>query len=124
MEARIRDIVKIKMPFRTGFIFREKEVPFFFKIMTLEMVCDFLGIEFGEVKFEGISEEDISRAFIWNAYLAACKELYKKPKYTIHQSFNWIEYMSKESRELYLKEMQTLLGRNNKKEKSEEVKKK
>ena len=124
MEAGIRNIVKIKMPFRTGFIFREKEVPFLFKVMTLEMVCDFLGVEFGEIDSKGLNEEDVSRAFIWNAYLAACKELYKKPKYTIHHAFNWIEYMSKESRELYLKEMQSLLGKLNKKSKQEEVKKK
>lgn len=118
-------IVKIKMPFRTGFIFREKEVPFLFKIMTLEMVCDYLGIEFGEVNLKGISEEDISRSFIWNAYLAACKESYKKPRYKESHARTWVEYMSKESREKYLKEMQSLLGKHDKKEKgSDEIKKK
>lgn len=124
----ISEIVKIKMPFKRGFIFREKEVPFLFRIMTLEMVCDylnidFLGAEFGEM-FKKHSEEDISRAFVWNAYLAACKEMYKKPKYTIHHAFSWIEYMSKESREAYLKEMQNLLGKLDKSKRDDEVKKK
>lgn len=113
------------MPFRTGFIFREKEVPFLFKIMTLEMVCEYLGIEFGNMYSSGHSEEDISRALIWNAYIAACKELYKKPKYKESHAHTWVGYMSKDSRELYLKEMQSLLGRLDKKEKgSDEVKKK
>ena len=119
----ISEIVKIKMPFKRGFIFREKEVPFLFRIMTLEMVCDYLKVDFGEI-FSGNSEEDVSRAFVWNAYLAACKEMYKKPKYTIHHAFSWIEYMNKESREAYLKEMQNLLGKLDKSKRDDEVKKK
>jgi hypothetical protein len=103
-------IIYLKMPFKKSIIFREKDVPFLFRIVTLEMTCDDLGIEFGQMFDKQNTEYDVFSALVWNAYLAACQKLYKKPRYTPMQGLIWIEYMSAEARQKLLDEVRTLLG--------------
>jgi hypothetical protein len=104
------DIVWLRMPFKKGFIFREKEVPFLFKIMTLEMTCDDLGVEFGGLFSRPNAEEEVYEALIWNGYLAACKEMYKKPKYSKIQSIFWADHLSVDTRKKLVEEVRKLLG--------------
>jgi hypothetical protein len=106
----ITDIVKLRMPFKYGIIFREKEVPFLFKIMTLEMTCDLLGVDWGDIFSKVNSESDIYSSLIYCGYLAACKETYKKPKYSETQAIFWSEYMSAATRKDLLAEVTKLLG--------------
>jgi len=105
-------IVKLKMPFKYGPFLRDKEVPFLFKIMTLEMICEQLNVEFGEM-FDNkkVKIYDLSLSIIWNGYLAACKEQYKKPKYKFEHAIIWHENMSQKTRDNYLKQVVDLLGR-------------
>jgi len=105
-------IVRLKMPFRFAGLILEKEVPFLFKIMTLEMVCEHLGVDIGELDEKSkVSNYDLSLSIVWNGYLAACKEMYKKPKYKFSHVKLWYDYMSQETREIYIKEMQGLVGK-------------
>jgi hypothetical protein len=106
----ITEIIRLRMPFKRGIIFREKEVPFLFKIMTLEMTCDLLGVDWGDIFSKQNSESDIYSSLIYCGYLAACKELYKKPKYTEIQAIFWSEYMSAGTRKEVLAEITKLLG--------------
>jgi hypothetical protein len=106
----IADIVKLKMPFKHGIIFREKEVPFLFKIMTLEMTCDLLGVDWGDIFSKVDSESDVYSSLIYCGYLASCRELYKKPKYSETQAIFWSEYMSAATRKKLLEEIMKLLG--------------
>jgi len=119
-------IVRLKMPFRFAGLIREKEVPFLFKIMTLEMVCEQLGIDIDELDEKSkVSNYDLSLSIVWNGYLAACKEIYKKPRYKFSHAVIWHEYMSQETRDLYIREIQELTGKvTEKKGKSKAVKKK
>jgi hypothetical protein len=104
------DIVWLRMPFKYGIIFREKNVPFLFKIMTLEMTCDDLGVEFGDLFSKDNAEVDIYASILFNGYLAACKELYKKPKYSEAQGMFWAEHMAQSSRNEFMEGMKKLLG--------------
>jgi len=118
-------IVRLKMPFRFAGLIREKEVPFLFKIMTLEMVCEQLGIDIGELDEKSkVSNYDLSLSIVWNGYLAACKEIYKKPRYKFSHAVVWHEYMSQEARDQYIKEIQELTGKMTEKAGKTKVKKK
>jgi tRNA G10 N-methylase Trm11 len=115
------DIVYLKMPFKVaGILFREKEVPFMFKIMTLEMVCEHLEISLQELfSKKDINNYDLSLSIVWNGYLAACMELYKEtkhkyyrtPKYSFTNAVIWHEHMSQDARDKYVKELQEMLGK-------------
>jgi len=104
------DIVRLRMPFKKGWLFREKEVPFLFKIMTLEMTCDHLGVEFGQLFSTSKDATDVYRSIIWNGYLAACMTLYRKPKYAQTHAFIWSEYMSSKTKEKFMDEIKKLMG--------------
>jgi len=105
------EIVKIKMPLRRGHWVIEKEVPFLFKIMTLEMIADYLKIPMEDLfKEENLRSEKMPLALVWCGYLAACKESYRKPKYKEIEAVKWNEYMPKGSRDLLTKAMGELLG--------------
>ena len=106
-----RDVVEIKMPFRKGIFFREKEVPFLFKIMTLEIACDDLGKDFGELFSEGTTDVQLYAALVWAGYIAACREAYRKPRHTRKQADFWAEFMSASSRALFMEEVKAMMGR-------------
>jgi hypothetical protein len=107
----IRDIIYVKMPFRRGHWITEKNIPFLFKIMTLEMVADYLKIPMEDLlKEEHATKENMPLAMIWCGYLAACKELYKKPKYKESDAVKWNDFMLKPSREAIMKDISLLLG--------------
>jgi hypothetical protein len=105
----INDITLLRMPFKRGIIFREKPVPFLFKIMTLEMTCDHLGVEFGDLFSKENAEVDIFQSLIWNGYLAACMYQHRRPKYDEVKSHFWAEYMSAETRKLLVAEVTKLM---------------
>jgi len=104
-------IIKLRMPFKYGPFLREKEVPFLFKIMTLEMICEQLGVEFGEMfDTKKIQMNDLMISIIWNGYLSACKELYKKPKYNYQHVIIWHENMNQKIRDQYMAQVIELFG--------------
>lgn len=121
-----RDIVMITMPsLRWGRV-REIDVPFLFKIMTLELVCEYLKIPIQDLFEEStVRHENMSFALVWCGYLAACKDTYQKPKYSEKDAKVWDEYMKKSSRDLLAKSMADLFGSLTREGKEEEgVKKK
>ena len=86
-------------------------MPFFFRIMTLEMVCDYLKISLEDLFKEDIIKGDkMPMAMIWCGYLAACKEMYQKPKFTEKDAERWLEFMPQSAREIYLGEITKLMG--------------
>ncbi len=111
-------IVYLSMPFHVLGMFRVKQVPFLFKVHTLELTCEHLGIPLGHLLTEKqITKEEMSRAILWNAYIAACQQSYSKPKYSYEQAIVWDGYMSKEEREKYVKYLAELLASLTTKEK-------
>jgi hypothetical protein len=106
-----RDILILKMPFRTGHWVIEREVPFLFKIMTLELIADYLKIPLEKIfEEETVRSEKMTMAIIWCGYLAACKELYHKPKYKEAHAEKWNEYMQKATRDKLMVDVSIMLG--------------
>ena len=105
----INDVVLLKMPFKRGIMFHEKKVPFLFRIMTLEMTCNDLGVELGDMFSEKNVPIDIYQSLLWNGYLTACMVRFKKPRYPKMRAFYWAEYMSAETRTLLSEEIKKLM---------------
>ena len=110
-------MIIIRMP-RIGWgKVREIDVPFLFKIMTLEMICEYLKIPLEDLfKEENISHPEMSFALLWCGYLAACKDNYMRPRYTEKDARIWNEYMKKSSRDELTKGMADLFGKLSKAE--------
>jgi hypothetical protein len=96
---------------RFGFGYVEKEVPVILKIGTLEDVCSDLNIEFWQIS-ETIKKDnyDFMSTLLFQGYITACKESFKKPKYDRVKSFIWFGHLSKESEKELMSRMQTLIG--------------
>jgi hypothetical protein len=106
---------------------KEIQVPFLFKIMTLELICEYLKIPIEDLFEEStIKHENMSFALLWCGYLAACKDNYKRPTHTEKDAKIWDEYMKKSSRDQISKGMADLFGSLTKSAEKEEesVKKK
>jgi hypothetical protein len=106
------DILMVQMPFKKFGLMYEKNVPFLFRIMTLELTSDELGLDFFDLfDKKNVGTYDVSLSILWQAYLSACMVLKKKPKYKHSNAVVWHEYMSVKSRDLYLKGVTELLGK-------------
>jgi len=112
--------MKLRVPFKRGIIFRERDVEFIFNIATLEDACHQLDIEFWQMS--EVDGYDFALAVLYSAYRQGCKERYKKPKYNMAHATIWNEMMSRESREQLAGEMKNLMGKV--KKSTEGVKKK
>ena len=100
----------LKVPFRTGPFFREKNVEFIFKIATLEQATEeILKCDLWEV--ESQNAYDVNVALLLAAYQVACQKRYKKPKYNIHDAAFWMEHMSKESQTAFIEAVKELTGK-------------
>lgn len=92
----------MKLPFkrRFGFGYKEKDVAIVFNIGTLEAACKMLGIELYQIKDHAKDKEyDFILALLYQGYITACKEQYRKPKYNFHHAVVWKEYMSATSQD-------------------------
>lgn len=102
--------MKIKVPFKRGAFYREKEVEFLFNIGSLEcaseeiLKCDLWEIE----KKEPI---DVNIAILYGAYLTACRKNHVREKFNIHHAAFWVEHMSSESQKEFLKAVQDVMGK-------------
>jgi hypothetical protein len=114
----MNNVVMIKMPFLRWKVVHEEEVPFLFKIMTLELICEYFKIPIEELFEEKtVNHENMSLALVWCGYIAACKDLYKKPRYTVKDAKRWDEYMPKSSRDMIGLEVAKLFGNISKSDK-------
>jgi hypothetical protein len=96
-----------KLPFLT-----EREADVILDLGVLEDVCAELGIEFWEIKsFMEKNDYDFSSLLLWHGYLDACKEQYKRPKFTKEQSLIWYEFLSKPERDKFIKMITELFGK-------------
>jgi len=101
----------------------EKEVDVTFKFATLEIATlEILGCDLYDVT--DYPAERVNVALLYAAYITACKDKYKKPKYNESDAAFWIQHMSKESELLFYKSITGLLGKYKKPDKEEEEKKK
>jgi hypothetical protein len=107
----IRDIALIKVPFKRGIIWTEKNVPFLFKIMTLERACDDLGVEFGELFSSDKTSIKVYSSLLWAAYQSANMEMRKSDKYSREQSDFWSVHMNQLSRDKVTEEINELMGK-------------
>ena len=113
----------IKVPFRIGPLYREKDIEFIFNIGALEYATEtILGCDLWEAETQ--NQYDVSIAVLYGAYITACKHHYKKPRYGLGHAAVWVDNMSKLSQEIYIKAMKELTGKMaGKKEKEVEKKK-
>ena len=110
----------IKVPFRKGPFFIEKNVDFIFKIATLEMATEeILKCDFWEVDKQ--NHFDVNVAILYAAYLVAREKKIAKmnklsrflvrKKYELSHAKFWIEHMSKDTQTEFLKAVQDMLGK-------------
>ena len=113
--------MKIKVPFKRGAFYREKEVEFLFNIGSLECASEeILKCELHELKDQ--DPFSVSVAVIYGAYLTACRKNYKRPRYSMYNATVWIENMSRESNVTFQKGMSELFSKNNEKDGKEKKK--
>ena len=95
-----------------GIGYSEKDVPIVLKIGTLEDVCKAFGIEFWQIS-EKIKEEgfDFSIELLWQGYLTACKESFKKPRYKKIQAIIWYEHLSQSAQKEFSALASDLFGK-------------
>jgi hypothetical protein len=96
---------------RLGFGFVEREVPVLLKMGTLEDFCDAFEIDFWQIQDLKLTEFDFNVELIWQGYLTACRQTYKKPKYDKVKASIWIEHMSQTSKVEWIKMISELMGR-------------
>ena len=102
----------MKLAFKNwSFGFSEKDVPIRLNIGTLEAVCKALKIEFWQIG-ETIKKNnfDFMVQLLYQGYITACKESYKKPKHTESQAILWNEHISKESQKEFIEMVNVLFG--------------
>jgi len=111
----------IRVPFRIGPLFREKDIDFIFNIGALEYATEvILGCDLWEAEKQ--DQYDVSIAVLYAAYITACKSRYKKPKYGLGHAAVWVDNMSKVSQETYIKAMKELTGKMTGKKETEKKK--
>lgn len=94
-----------------GFGYSEKEVEIVLNIGTLEAVCKALNIEFWQITDEVKKNNfDFTVELLYQGYLTACKEKFKKPKYDRIKAILWNENMSKEASKEFMDKMTNLFG--------------
>ena len=101
----------MKVAFNTLWGYKEKEIEVTINIGTLEAASKGLGIEFFQVSKS--MQDDIrnfSIEILWQGYITACKNRYKKPKYTRSHAMIWYEKMSKEATKEFVDKMTGLFG--------------
>jgi hypothetical protein len=96
---------------RYVFGFVEKDIPVVLNIGTLEAVSKALGIEFWQIAAEMKRDAfEFGVQLLYQGYLTACKESFKKPKYTELHAVIWYEHMSKEATKEFMDMMTRLFG--------------
>jgi len=105
--------MKLAFKNRFSFGYREKDVPILMNFGTLEAVANMLGIEFHELSETNLSEKgaDFFIALLWQGYITACKESYKKPKYKFFHAVIWYEYINQKSQKQLVEMMQNFIGK-------------
>jgi predicted nucleic acid-binding OB-fold protein len=103
----------MKLAFKKfGIGFTEKDVPILLNIGTLEAVCNELGIEFWQITDSIKSNNiDFTIELLWQGYLTACKEKFKKPKYKKIQACIWYEHLSQSAQKEFTEIMTDLFGK-------------
>jgi hypothetical protein len=94
-----------------GFGFSEKEIEITLNLGTLEAVCKSLGIEFWQISDEIKKNNfDFTVELLYQGYITACKDRYKKPKYGYEKAIIWNENLSKSAQKEFLDKMTALFG--------------
>lgn len=110
-------MITLKVPFKKGWRYKEKELDFAFNIGALEYATNKLGIELWQItdylndssKFNAAYDLDV--AILYGAYLMGCLQNKKPPKYTIHRAIMWNEYMSKTEKTKMAEELSNVFGK-------------
>jgi hypothetical protein len=96
---------------RLGFGFKEKEVEIILNLGTLEAVCKALGIEFWQITDELKKNAiDFTVELLYQGYITACKERFRKPRYDKTKAIIWHEYMSQSTQKEFSEMITVLFG--------------
>jgi len=94
-----------------GFGFYEKEIPVTLSLGVLEAVAKSFKVEFYQlIDVMTNNNQDFVVELLFQGYIMACKDRYKRPKYTRNYAIVWSEYMSKSSTNELLQMMEKLFG--------------
>jgi len=96
---------------RFGFGYVERDVPVTLNIGTLEAVCKALKIEFWQIG-ETLKKDnfDFVTELLYQGYVSACKDRYRRPKYGREKAVIWKEYMSQSAQREFTDMMTALFG--------------
>jgi hypothetical protein len=103
--------MKLAFKRKYGRGFSEKEVNITLKLGTLEAVCKALEIEFWQIG-DAVKKDNYNFTveLLYQGYISACKDAFKKPEYTCVNAVIWHEYMSKEASKEFMDKMTLLFG--------------
>ena len=110
-------MITLKVPFKKGWRYKEKELFFAFNIGALEYATEKLGIELWEIgdylskPGEFNSTYDLDVLILHGAYLMGCLKDKQHPKYTIHHAVMWNEYMSATEKKKEAEELSKVFGK-------------
>ncbi len=104
--------MKLAFKSKWSFGYREKDVPILINMGTLEAVCNMIGVEFYSLT-DSMKDKstDFFIALLYQGYITACKESYKRPKYKFLHAVVWFEYISQKSQKELVDMVQNFVGK-------------
>lgn len=97
---------------RYGFGYSEKEVEITLKIATFEAMGEALNMEFGGLgNYAKTNPFDFRSELLYQGYIIACKDRYKKPKYDRAKAILWNDHLSKAAQDELSVKITELFGK-------------
>jgi len=116
--------MKLSLPFKSWFFYKEKPVEITFNIGTLEALCNDLKINFWQIPdYVKTNDFDFSSLLLYHGYVTTCEKKYRKPKYTKHHASIWYNYMSVDEKKKFIGMMTELFGKISEQYRGEDKKK-
>jgi hypothetical protein len=103
--------MKLVFKRRFGLGYVERDTPITLNLGTLEAVCKSFNIEFWQMA-ETFKKNDFDFIveILYQGYISACKDRYKRPKYKLSDAATWKEYMSQSAQKEFADLMTDLFG--------------
>jgi len=102
----------MRLTFRRYGLFIEKEVDVLITLGTLEAVCDAFDIPLFQIRDEIKKNSiDFTIELLYQGYITACKENYRKPKYGYEKAVIWYEHMSQQAQKEFAGLISNMFGK-------------
>ena len=110
-------MITLKVPFKKGWRYKEKELFFAFNIGALEYATEKLGIELWEIGDYLSKPGDFNSAYdlevliLHGAYLMGCLKSKQHPKHELIHAVMWTEYMKASEKKKMTEELGKVFGK-------------